>query len=52
MQSKTTMGYYFTLIIVSVIKSLQKINTGKSVEERDPSYTVSVNVDWYNHEGE
>ena len=33
-------------------KSLQKINTGKSVEERDPSYTVSVNVDWYNHEGE
>ena len=52
MQSKTTMGYYFALIIVSVIKSLQKINTGKSVEERDPSYTVSVNVDWYNHEGE
>ena len=43
------MRYLFKLIIVGVIKSLQKINTGKSVEEWDSTYTISVNVDWYNH---
>ena len=33
-------------------KSLQKINSGESVEKREPSYTVDRNVNWYNHYGD
>ena len=30
-------------------KSLQMINATEGVEKREPSYTVSENVNWYNH---
>ena len=33
-------------------KSLQTINAGESVEEREPSYTVGGNGNWHNHCGE
>ena len=33
-------------------KSLQTINAGEGAEKREPSYTVSGNVNWYNHYGE
>ena len=33
-------------------KNLQTINAGEGVEEREPSYTVGRNVDWYSHYGE
>ena len=33
-------------------KSLQTINADKSVEKRDPSYTIGGNANWYNHYGE
>ena len=32
-------------------KSLQIINAGESMENREPSYTVGRNVHWYNHYG-
>ena len=28
------------------------INAGEDAEKREPSYTVSWNVNWYNHYGE
>ena len=33
-------------------KSLQLINAGEGVKKREPSYTVSGNVNWYSHYGE
>ena len=38
MQIKTTMRYHLTLIRMAIIKSLQTINAGESVEKREPSY--------------
>ena len=32
--------------------SLQIVNTGESMEKKEPSYTVDGNVDWYSHYGE
>ena len=31
--------------------SLHILNTGKGCEEKEPSYTVDGNVNWYNHFG-
>ena len=31
--------------------SLQITNAGEGMEKREPSYTVGVNVNWYNHYG-
>ena len=33
-------------------KSIQTVNAGEGVEKREPSYTVSRNVNRYNHYGE
>ena len=33
------------------LQSLQITNAGKSVEKRQPSYTVGGNVNWYTHYG-
>ena len=33
-------------------KNLQTINAGEGVEEREPSYTVGRNVNWYSQYGE
>ena len=30
-------------------KSLQTIDAGEDVEEREPSYTVGGNANWYSH---
>ena len=32
--------------------SLQIVNTGESMEKKEPSYTVDGNVNWYSHYGE
>ena len=34
-----------------LFKSLQAINAEEGVEEREPSYTVGGNVNWYSHYG-
>ena len=47
MQLKTTVRYYLTLVRMVIIKSLQT-NAGEGVEQKESSYTVSGNVNWYN----
>ena len=44
MQIKTSMRYYLTPVRMTIIK--KSTNTGDSVEKREPSYTVSGNVEW------
>ena len=47
MKIKTTVSYHLTPIRLAIIKSLQITN----VEKREPSYTVSGNVNWCSHYG-
>ena len=51
MQIETTMRYRLTPVRAAV-KNLQITNARKGVEQRQPSYTVGRNVNWYNHYGE
>ena len=46
------MRYHLTLVRLAIIKSLQTINAGEGVEERELSCTVGGNANWYSHEGE
>ena len=52
MQIKSTMRYHLTVVRMAIIKSLQIVNVGESVEKREPSYTVGGNVNWCSHFGE
>ena len=49
MQIKTTVRYHLTLRIAIIKKSTNNLNTGKNVEKREPSYSVSGKADWWNH---
>ena len=49
MQFKTTMRITSDYSEQSSSKCLQIVNTGEGVEKREPSYTVSGTVNWYNH---
>ena len=51
MQIKATMRYHLTQSEGHSLISLQTTNAGESVEKREPSYTVDVNVNWYNQHG-
>ena len=51
-QIKTTMRNHLTLARMASSKSLQIIIAGKSVEKREPSFTVGGNVNWCSHYGE
>ena len=46
MQIKSIMKYHLTSVRTVTIKSLQKINTGMSVEKREPSFTVRGDTNW------
>ena len=46
MQIKGMMRYHLTLVRMAIIKSLQTINAGEGVEERERSCTVGGNVNW------
>ena len=48
---KITVRYHLTPERPSS-KNLQTVNAGEGVEKREPSDTVGVNVNWYNHCGE
>ena len=52
MQIKTTTRYHLTPVKMATIKNPRTINAGEAVERREPSYTVSGNVNWYSHCGE
>ena len=34
---------------MAIIKNSQTANAGESAERREPSYTITGNVNWYNH---
>ena len=42
-QIKTSMNYHLTWVSMAIIKT-STINAGEGVEKREPSYTVSRNV--------
>ena len=50
-QIKTTMRYHLASVSMAIIKNPQTINAEASVEEREPSYTVDGDVNWYRHHG-
>ena len=50
-QIKTTMSYHLTPVRITIIKSLQTINAGECVEEREHSCTVGGNVNSHSHYG-
>ena len=52
MQVKTAMRYHLTTVIMPSLISLQITNAREGAEKRESSYTVSENVNWYNHYGE
>ena len=52
MQIKTAMRYHLMKIRMVIIKSLQIINTGESVEKKEPSYIVGGNENWCSHHEE
>ena len=52
MQIRTTMSHTSHQSEWLSSKSLQIINAGEGVEQREPSYTVGGNVNWCNHHGE
>ena len=37
---------------MAIVKSVQIINAGESVEKREAFYTIGGNVNWYSHYGE
>ena len=43
---------FFNYKINELKKYPQTTNTGESMERREPSYSVSGNVNWYSHCGE
>ena len=49
---KTTMRYCLTLVSTTTIKNLQTVNAGESMKKRERSYTISGNLNGYNHHGE
>ena len=51
MQVKTTMSIISLWSEWPPSKSLHTINAGEGVEEKEPSYTVGGNVNWYSHCG-
>jgi len=46
------MRYHLIPIIMAIIKSLQKINSGEGVEKKELSYTLGGNVNWCSYYGE
>ena len=40
------------ITILLILKNLQKIIAGESVEKRDSSYTFGENINWCSHYGE
>ena len=46
-----TMRHHFTLVRMAISKNLLTVSAGEVFKEREPSYTVSGNANWYSHYG-
>ena len=51
MQIKTTVKYHLITVRIAIIKKLTIINAGGDVVTKEPSCTVSGNVNWCSHYG-
>ena len=51
MESKTTRRYHLIPVRMAIIKILQTINAGETVEKRECSCSVGGNVNLYSHYG-
>ena len=49
MQIKMTVKFHLTLVRTSIIKKSKTINSGESMEKREPSCTIDGNANWYSH---
>lgn len=48
---KITIKYYLISFTMTSIKQTRITNAGEDWEEREPSYTVDRDVNWYSHHG-
>ena len=51
MQIKSTMRYRLTPVKMTIIKKPTNHKDWRGCGEKEPSYTVSGNINWYNHYG-
>ena len=51
MKIQTTVRYHLTSVRIAVIIKSKITNPREGVEKREPSYTVTGNVNSYNHYG-
>ena len=51
MQIKTTLRYHFTVLRMDIISKSTNNKCWRGCGEKEPSYTVGGNVNWYNHYG-
>ena len=51
MQVKTTTRYHLTPVRMGIIKKTTDSKSWSGVENKEPSYTIGGNVNWYNHYG-
>ena len=49
--NQTAIGYHFTPVRMAIVKEIETMNTGESVEKRAPSYAVGGNVNWHSYCG-
>ena len=49
MQIKTTMRYHLTPVRMAIIKKARNNKCWQECGEREPSYTVEGNGNWYSH---
>ena len=50
MQIKTTLRYHLTWVRMAIIKKSTN-NTRADTKQKQPSYTIGGNVNWFNHSG-